>query len=97
MENADNVLLSLAIAPGKLEVLLDVTCPSAADASLLLFQLQQVTRFLRGMIAEAEKSPNPQDLSGVLSAGTFQSEDRHVFGRWPIEFALVESILGSSR
>jgi hypothetical protein len=97
MGSAEKVLLSLAGSGGRMEVQLDATCRSAQDASTLAFQLEGLTRLLKAMIAREKQTPNPGDLSGVLAAGSFRQVDRHVLGRWPIEPAFLESILGGSR
>ena len=46
------------------------------------------------MIAREKKTPNPVDLSAVFSSGVFRREHRRVIGRWPVERAFLESILG---
>ena len=97
MGGADKVLLSLAASGGRLEVRLDAACRSTEDAATLYFQLEGVTRLLKEMIARENKAPNPRDLSGVLAAGSFRHVDRRVLGRWPVERAYLESILGGSR
>ena len=97
MGSAETVLLSLAGSGRRMEVLLDATCRSAQDASTLAFQLEGLTRLLKAMIAKEKQTPNPGDLSGVLAAGSFRQVDRRVLGRWPVERAFLESILGGSR
>ena len=97
MGSAEKVLLSLAGSGARMEVLLDATCRSAQDASTLAFQLEGLTRLLKAMIAREKQTPNPGDLSGVLAAGSFRQVDRQVLGRWPVERAFLESILGGSR
>jgi len=92
MEGAERVMLSLGVEEGRLEALLDVTCRSADEASVLSFQLGGVTRLLRSMIARENKTPNPKDLSGVLAAGSFRQEGTRVYGRWPIQREFLESL-----
>jgi hypothetical protein len=48
------------------------------------------------MIARENHSPNPADLSGVLTAGSFHQTDTRVIGYWPIERSFVENLLGGS-
>jgi hypothetical protein len=47
------------------------------------------------MLARENRTANPQDLSGVLVAGTFRRDDRKVYGEWPLQRAFVESITGT--
>jgi hypothetical protein len=95
MENAESLLLSLSLPPAKMELRLEAACRTPEDASLLAFQLDGVTRLLRDLIARENGAPNPRDLSGLLAAGTFQASDRRVSGRWPVQQAFIESLLGA--
>jgi hypothetical protein len=95
--SADKVQLSLAAPGGRLEVLLEAACRSAEDASTLSSQLESATRLLKETIAREKQTPNPGDLSGVLAAGSFRSEGQRVLGRWPVERAFLESILGGAQ
>jgi hypothetical protein len=97
MQGAETVMLSLAVTKGRMAIELDASCRSAEDAATLAFQLEGVTRILKDMIAREGKTPNPADLSGVLAAGVFNRVERRVLGRWPVERAFLESILGVSR
>jgi hypothetical protein len=87
---------TLALAPdGKhLAARLKVLCRNDADAAEAALQLTRVTALLRDLIARAHQKPNPADLSGVLSEGSFRSEGPRVFGYWPIEWSFVDNMLG---
>ena len=52
------------------------------------------SRPLRDLIEKEHQTPNPADLSGLLTAGTFHNEGRKVLGAWPISQALVDNLLG---
>jgi hypothetical protein len=41
--------------------------------------------------------PNPADLTGVLTAGSFRSDGNRVFGYWPIARTFVENLLGAPK
>ena len=93
LEGAGEVEFSLAeIAPGRLEALMDAMCRTPGDAAVLSSQMEQVTRLLK-----RNNAADPGDLIGVFSAGSFRAEGQHVLGRWSIERAFLESILGSSQ
>jgi hypothetical protein len=97
LEGTGELELSLEIAPGRLEALMDAVCPTPGEATALSSQLEQVTRLLKGSKATGGAAGDPRDLVAVLAAGTFQARGQHVLGRWPIERAFLESILGSSQ
>lgn len=97
LEGTGEIEFSLEIAPGRLEALMDVVCRTPGEAADLSSRLEQITRLLKGTSATGGNAANSRDLLGVLSAGSFQTEERHVRGRWPIEQALLESILGNTQ
>ena len=45
------------------------------------------------MIARENRTPNPRDLSGVLTAGTFSHDGLRVTGHWPVSHGLIEDTL----
>ena len=95
LEPAENVLFSLGPANERFQLSVDVTCKTAEDAAILKAQLEGLTATLQKMIARENQKPSVSDLSGVLTAGTFERRDRHVLGRWPIEAAFINSIAGT--
>ncbi|MEN6532969.1 MAG: hypothetical protein ABFD89_04860 [Bryobacteraceae bacterium] len=96
MEPAEQLTLSLAARQGNFEALLDVTCRSTEDASLLSLQMQGVTELLRKLLARANQKPSPGDFSGVLAEGTFRHEEKRVIGRWPLRREFLESLAGGT-
>jgi hypothetical protein len=97
LEGAGEVEFSLEVAPGRLQAWMDAVCRTPGEAAVLSSQLEQVTRLLKGTNASGAAVADPRDLIAVLSAGSFQTQGQHVLGRWPIERAFLESILGSSQ
>jgi hypothetical protein len=95
LEPAENVLLMLGPADQRFRLSVDVTCKTPEDAAILKAQLEGLTATLQKMIARENRKPNPGDLSGVLTSGTFERQDRHVLGRWPIEVSFINAIAGS--
>lgn len=95
LEKADRAIFSIGPDGDHLKVSVNVTCKNADAASNLLVQLESTTNLLRRMLARENRTANPQDLSGVLVAGTFRRDDRKVYGEWPIQRAFVESITGT--
>jgi hypothetical protein len=96
LENTDE--LSLAVAPNgdRFEARLNVQCRSEQQAALLSDQLARITSVLRGMIARDKQTPNPRDLSGVLTAGSFAHNGTRVAGSWPLDRRFLEGLLGGS-
>jgi hypothetical protein len=94
LEGTESIILSLAAPNDRLEARLDVACRSAEEAAALSAQLEGITRLLREWIAKEDKTPDPRDLSGVLAGGTIRREDLRVIGRWPLETAFLESLVG---
>jgi hypothetical protein len=95
VEQADTVTLMLVPASERLEARLDVACRNDRDASDMAADLTRVTAMLRDMIEREHQKPNPADLSGVLTSGSFHSDGRRVLGSWPIEHAFVQNLLSN--
>jgi hypothetical protein len=93
MERAESVTLGFAPQAGRIVARLSVRCRNPQDASDIAAQLTGATTLLQEMIARDHQHPNPADLSGVLTAGSFHGEGRRVVGYWPIDQAFVESVL----
>ena len=94
MENADDVSIAMAPSGNRFEARLNVQCRSERQATALAEQLQGITAMLREMIAREHQTPNPRDLSGVLTSGTFNHLGMRVLGSWPLEKGFVEGLLG---
>jgi len=94
MEDADDVNIAMAPEGNRFEARLSVQCRSAQQAAALAAQLAAITGMLREMIARERQTPNPRDLSGVLTSGTFNQVGTRVTGTWPLEKGFVEGLLG---
>lgn len=92
LASAEQVLFSLAPREKAFEMNLDVTCVSAASASDLLVKLEGATNMLRKLIEREHLTPNPNDLSGLLTSGSFRRDDRKVYGTWPIRKEFLELV-----
>jgi hypothetical protein len=91
---AESVTLSFAPEGQRLAARLDVLCRTEIDAADSAIELARVTNLLRQLIARENATPNPADLSGVLSSGTFRSDGKRVHGYWPIQPSFVENLFG---
>ena len=93
MERAETVTLAFVPDGNRLAAKLNVRCRNGQDASELASELVRTTSLLRSMISSEHQNPNPSDLSGVLTSGSFRTEGRRVLGYWPIERSFVEALL----
>ena len=94
LAKAQGVMLWLAADGTGYAARLDVRCANVGDAVEIASQLTQATNLLRRVIESEDKKPNPADLSGMLTSGTFHNEGTRVLGGWPIPQALIENLLG---
>lgn len=94
MSHAESAVLSFAPDGKGFTAKLAIQCRSSQDAADLTNQLRNTTTVLQKLFASEHHLPNPADLTGVLTAGTFQSEGNHVHGSWPLQRAFVENLLG---
>ena len=97
LEATEGLLLALGSRAGQLEISLEASCRTAPDAAALAGQLRRLTALLGQTIAAENKPPDPRDLSGVLTAGLFDSRERTVTGRWPVPRAFLEGLAGGAR
>jgi hypothetical protein len=79
-----------------MQVHMNVTCTTPEAASTMALQLENVTDLLRKMIEREHQAPNPRDLTGMLTSGTFQTQGRTVLGHWPVERAFIDTLAGGS-
>jgi hypothetical protein len=96
LQSADSVILSLARSTVNrspaFNVHLDATCRNVSTADTARDQLKIQTKMLRLELAREHQQPNPADLTGVLTAGTFQVVDKHVIGTWPVSKELLSAL-----
>jgi hypothetical protein len=93
MERASSVTLSFLPDGRRLAARLEVICQNAEDAASISGDLTNATRLLKQMIEREHHEPNPSDLSGVLTSGSFRNEGAKVIGSWPIEPSFVSNVL----
>lgn len=95
LEKAESVLFTLGPSGTRLEIGMDATCKTVEDAAVLRAQLESVTDLLKKLIVREKQTPNASDLSGVLTAGKFERQDRHVIAKWPLDPELIDLLGGS--
>jgi len=95
MQDADDVSIAMALSGSRFEARLTVQCRSERQATTLAAELGGITSMLRDMFAREHQTPNPRDLSGVLTSGTFNHLGTRVLGSWPLEKGFVEGLFGA--
>ncbi len=95
LEPANSVVLSMARAAEKnaaFDLRLTADCPSAATAETVRSQLEIQTNMLGLELKRERERPNPADLTGLLTAGSFQVVDKRVIGIWPVRNELLKTL-----
>jgi hypothetical protein len=93
VEQADFITLSFGPEGDHLSGRLVVRCRSDHEAAEISAQLILATARLREAIVREGHTPNPADLSGPLSSGSFHSEGNRVMGSWSLERVFVQNML----
>jgi len=70
-------------------VQLDAQCPSQATAEATRNQMEIQTKMLRLELARENAQPSFSDLTGLLTAGSFQVIGKRVVGTWPVRRELL--------
>jgi hypothetical protein len=96
LRNAEQIVFAAGPRRDQLMLFLNVSCKDQDSASSLLVELENTTNTLRKWIAREHAAPNPGDLSGVLTAGSFHRDGQVVHGEWPLPKPFIESLAGSS-
>jgi hypothetical protein len=75
------------------ELRLRAECATEREAGGLESQLRGVTDVFRKYLENVNQQPNPADLSGILTSGTFSREGAVVTGRWSVSRSFLEKLL----
>ncbi len=92
LAQAQEVTFAVGAAPKGFQVRLEAVCATPEIAELLTHRLSAATDILKKMIDREKLTPNPNDLSGVLTSGVFSQQNDRVTGIWPIQRGFVESL-----
>lgn len=94
LEEAQVVTLGLHLGGTGAELRLRADCGTETAAAGVENQLRGVTGVFRKYLENVQQKPNPADLSGILTTGTFSRQGLVVTGRWPLERAFLVNLLG---
>jgi hypothetical protein len=95
LQAADSVILSLGPAVDKesaFAIDLDASYSVEPSAETARAQLEIQTRMLKLGLQRAHREPDPADLTGLLTAGTFQRVRKQVTGSWPVRRELLKTL-----
>jgi hypothetical protein len=92
LSQAQDVTFAVGSAPKGFQLRLEAVCATPEIAELMTRRLSASTDLLKKMLEREHVKANPNDLSGVLTAGTFSQQNERVTGTWPIERGFVESL-----
>lgn len=93
---AHTVTLALNGAGQELRLRLDAACGSPSEATGAKERLEELTRLLRSLIERSGHQPNPKDLSGVLTSGSFSVDQTSVRGEWKVSQAFLQSLVSGN-
>jgi hypothetical protein len=94
LSQAQEVTFAVGAAAKGFQIRLEAVCATPEIAELLTRRLSASTDLLKKMLERDKMTPNPNDLSGVLTSGTFSQQSEKVTGTWPIERGFIESLAG---
>lgn len=90
---AQDVTFAVGTAPKGFQLRLEAVCATPEIAELMTRRLSASTDLLKKMLDREHMSPSPNDLSGVLTSGTFSQRNERVTGSWPIDRGFLESLV----
>lgn len=94
LSQAQDVTFAVGAAPKGFQVRLEANCATPEIAELMTRRLSASTDLLKKMLERDHMTPGPNDLTSVLTAGTFAQQTNRVTGAWPLERGFVESLVG---
>jgi hypothetical protein len=92
LAQGEHIVFAVGPDGQRFRIRLDVSCATPEAAAGVAKKLTETTDLLKKMLERDKMTPNARDLSGVLVAGTFQQQDKHVAGTWPVDRAFIEAL-----
>ncbi len=97
LQPANSVVIALGPAPASavdaaFEIKLGAQCRSSSTADTVRKQLEIDTRMLKLELTHEHQQPNPADLTGLLTSGTFDTSGKEVRGYWPVRKELLKAL-----
>jgi hypothetical protein len=93
LEKTDRVVVTLQKSgdgvDAPIQVKMEASCRTTADAAVLASQLRIGASTLRDALAAENKN---DDLAAMLRAGKFEEMGSRVIGTWPLQRTLIDSL-----
>jgi hypothetical protein len=97
LSQAQDVTFAVGAAPNGFQIRLEAVCATPEIAELLTRRLSATTDMLKKMLEREHMTPSPNDVSAVLTAGTFSQQNDRVTGTWPVARAFIESLASKAQ
>jgi hypothetical protein len=88
---ADRVVITFGPAGQAIEARMEATCRTPDDAKNLATQLRSVTTLLKEA-AVRDKESADNEITALLTSGSFDQRDRRVTGKWPVRRTLLDAL-----
>ena len=92
LSQAQDVTFAVGSAPKGFQLRVEAVCATPEIAELMTRRLSASTDLLKKMLDREHMKASPNDLSGVLTSGTFSQQNERVTGTWPIDRGFIESL-----
>ena len=92
LSGAERVTIAVDAGVTGFSANLQAECPTDTQATEVRDRLRSLTDVLAKMIQRSGQQPNPEDLAGVLTSGTFEADGKLVTGKWPLPRTLLEAV-----
>lgn len=92
MSGAERAVFQVRPTSQGVDVVLEAPCSSPAVASRVTGRLTQATSLLKSLLAREGKQAARDDLSGVLTAGTFRADQSVARGFWPVPKEFLDTL-----
>ncbi len=89
--SAERIVITFGPAGNAMEARMEATCRTADDAKNVAGQLRSVTALLKEAAAR-DKEPADDEITALLTAGSFDQHDRRVNGQWPVRRTLLDAL-----
>lgn len=91
LAKADRIVITFGPAGKDIEARMEASCRTSDDAKILTSQLRSTTALLKEA-ATRDQHSGDDEVSTLLTAGSFDQNDRLVHGKWPVRRSLLDAL-----
>lgn len=91
LTGTDRIVITFGPAGKGIEARMEATCRTADDAKTLASRLRSVTTLFKEAAAR-DKQPDDDEITALLTSGSFDQNDRRVNGKWPVRRTLLDAL-----